>query len=172
MKYVVLVFFSVLISVVLVSLDFYYVVGKLLVQKIGDQDLDFLARSAFGLLVQHFSLYAVIVVIVSVFVSHKLAGPIFRLEQVAETVAKGDLSVRVHFREGDELAETAAHMNRMIESLREKTARDRDLAARVASRLEELSAQLRSGAMDPRDAAVRLAELAGEARAIASDFKL
>ena len=172
MNYVLLVFLSVLISVVLVSLDFYYVVGKLLVQKVGDQDLDLLARSAFGLLLQHFSIYALIVVIVSVFVSHKLAGPIFRLEQVAELVAKGDLSVRVHFRDGDELAETAAHVNRMIESLREKTARDRDLASRIAARLEEISGQLKSGAVSPQDAAARLAELTGEVRGIASDFKL
>jgi methyl-accepting chemotaxis protein len=172
MKYVLLVFLSVLVSVVVVSVDFYYVVGKLLVNRLGDGEMDLLARSALGLLTLHFSLYGIVVILVSVFVSHKLAGPIFRLEQVAETVAQGDLSVRVHFRDGDELSETAVHVNRMIESLREKTARDRRGALGIAARLDEIAAAFKSGALAPPEAAARLSALSEEARGIASEFKL
>lgn len=50
-------------------------------------------------------LIAISTIVVTLFVSHKIAGPIFRLEKDIDVIAKGDLSFRVKFRKGDQLKE-------------------------------------------------------------------
>ncbi|MEZ7893174.1 MAG: HAMP domain-containing protein [Candidatus Wallbacteria bacterium] len=53
----------------------------------------------------------------SVFVSHKIAGPVYRLEESAKTIASGDFSKRIRLRSGDELQDLADAFNTMTESL-------------------------------------------------------
>lgn len=172
MKFVGLVFLSVLLTAMLVSLDVYTVMGKILVREFGEASLLPIVRGASALLAVHISVYLFIVVICAVFVSHKLAGPIFRLEEISKAVAAGDLTARATLRQGDELFSTAENINRMIDSLRERVLRDRTLSARVSGKLEELSARMRSGKADPREVAAQLDELLTEIRHVASDFKL
>ena len=54
---------------------------------------------------------------VSIFVSHKIAGPVYRFEQSANIIANGDFSYRIRLRKGDELHELAKAFNGMTESL-------------------------------------------------------
>ena len=54
---------------------------------------------------------------VSIFVSHKIAGPVYRFEQSAKIIANGDFSYRIRLRKGDELHELAQAFNGMTESL-------------------------------------------------------
>src|SRR5262245_46973304 len=46
------------------------------------------------------------VFLVSLVVSHRIAGPLYRLEKCVEQLALGDLSFQVHLREGDELQDS------------------------------------------------------------------
>lgn len=172
MKYVVLVFVSVLLTVTIVSLDVYYVLGKLFIQEFGDASLPPLIKNATRLLGIHFSIYFLIVIFISIFVSHKFAGPIFRLERISEAVAEGNLAVKVTLRRGDELFETAETINRMIESLREKIQKEKNLSDRISRKLENLSERLKQGELTPQSAASILEELAIEVRHIVSNFKL
>ena len=172
MKYVMLVFLSVLITITVVSLDVYYILGKLFIRQYGDQDLLPLIKGATRLLGVHLSIYSIIVILISVFVSHKFAGPLFRLERVSESIAEGDLTVKATFRKGDELFETAEHINRMIETLRQKLLREKNLSDRISQKLSELSARLGAGDVTPKDACSQLKEVLIEVRHIASDFKL
>ena len=50
--------------------------------------------------------------------SHKIAGPLYRLEKAAEAVGQGDLSQRVNLREGDELQAFAQSMDFAVAELR------------------------------------------------------
>jgi methyl-accepting chemotaxis protein len=56
----------------------------------------------------------------SVFVSHRIAGPLYRFRKVFGAVAGGDLSVRATLRKGDYLGKESESLNRMIVSLRAK----------------------------------------------------
>ena len=47
--------------------------------------------------------FIVIIAIISIFVSHKIAGPVYRLEESTKLIASGDLTHKVHLRQGDEL---------------------------------------------------------------------
>ncbi|MFH1406541.1 MAG: HAMP domain-containing protein [Candidatus Omnitrophota bacterium] len=49
--------------------------------------------------------------------SHRLAGPVYRLEKELDKVGKGDFSVRIKFRKKDELQELAQHLNKVLDHL-------------------------------------------------------
>ena len=59
----------------------------------------------------------------SVFVSHRIAGPLVRFRQVLSAVTAGNLSVRIRLRRKDYLAKEAALIEEMITALREKVRR-------------------------------------------------
>jgi len=56
----------------------------------------------------------------STFVSHRIAGPLYRFRKVFGAVARGDLSVRANLRKGDYLGKESESLNEMIASLRAK----------------------------------------------------
>ena len=58
----------------------------------------------------------------STFVSHRIAGPLYRFRKVFGAVASGDLSVRANLRKDDYLGKEAESLNEMIASLRAKIA--------------------------------------------------
>lgn len=54
--------------------------------------------------------------VLSIFITHKLAGPVFVFERMAKNMAEGDLTVRAHLRDGDDLHDLAEYMNQMADS--------------------------------------------------------
>ncbi|HWR57575.1 MAG TPA: methyl-accepting chemotaxis protein [Thermodesulfovibrionales bacterium] len=55
--------------------------------------------------------------LVSLFLSHRIAGPLYRLERSVEELTKGNLSFNITLRRKDELKELAASLNEMIRVL-------------------------------------------------------
>lgn len=62
-------------------------------------------------------LLAVLIFIAGIFVSHKIAGPMYRIEKSAEAIRQGDLRVNFHVRKGDEMKGAASALEDMVESL-------------------------------------------------------
>lgn len=63
------------------------------------------------------------VVLLAIFVSHRIAGPLFRIERFLGDVAQGDLSQRLTLRKKDELKELAGAINEMTDSLKDRANR-------------------------------------------------
>jgi nitrogen fixation/metabolism regulation signal transduction histidine kinase len=103
-----------------------------------------------------------------VFLSHKLAGPVYRFEKSTQIVSGGDLTYRVRLRKGDELMELQDNFNRMTACLQDRVAKDRNLAERLARQIDEL-AQNKSL---PADAVTRLREMKTELEHITREFKI
>jgi general secretion pathway protein G len=57
----------------------------------------------------------------AVWISHRIAGPLYRFRRVFEQMATGDLTPRVRIREGDYLTAEAAAFDAALASLRERT---------------------------------------------------
>lgn len=55
---------------------------------------------------------------ISIFVSHKVAGPLFRLKNSLTQITQGDLNVAVKLRRWDDLKDLADHVNTLTEELR------------------------------------------------------
>lgn len=56
-------------------------------------------------------------VAISLFYSHKIAGPVFRIEKNLEAIGWGDLTVNTKFRGNDQLMSLAEDLNVMVRSL-------------------------------------------------------
>ncbi|MCX5715610.1 MAG: HAMP domain-containing protein [Candidatus Omnitrophica bacterium] len=61
-------------------------------------------------------------VIIVLFVSHRIAGPLYHLEKSMEQIASGDLTVETHLRKNDEAKALAGSLNDLARKLREDIA--------------------------------------------------
>jgi methyl-accepting chemotaxis protein len=59
----------------------------------------------------------VVVVIITLLVSHKIAGPMFRSKQHLEEISRGNLQKKVHIRNGDQFDSVARNLNEMVVAL-------------------------------------------------------
>lgn len=56
----------------------------------------------------------------TIFISHKVAGPIYRLEKYSEDLRNGNFTSRIFLRKGDELTDTADHFNKTGETIKKR----------------------------------------------------
>jgi methyl-accepting chemotaxis protein len=63
--------------------------------------------------------------ILSIIIFHRLVGPIYVFEKAIKSLAEGDLTSNVSLRRNDELKETAAELQNMIENIRDNVLEDR-----------------------------------------------
>jgi len=59
-----------------------------------------------------------LVALIGIYLSHKIAGPIFRMERFMSDMASGNLTGKLVLREGDELLTLADGINRLTESMK------------------------------------------------------
>ena len=102
-------------------------------------------RMFFYLWAQLAALVALLVPLTSIFLSHRFAGPAFRIGRATDDVIQGDLSTRIHLRSKDHLVPLADGFNRMLDHLeaQKNTRLDRDHALRGSIRqaLEKMSSE-------------------------------
>jgi methyl-accepting chemotaxis protein len=84
----------------------------------------------------------------SVFVTHRFAGPLYRFHQVVDQIAAGDLSTGFKLRKGDDLVELETALNRAIESLAETIQEAQRPLNDLTVRLETLAKQGRGGPLE------------------------
>jgi methyl-accepting chemotaxis protein len=81
----------------------------------------------------------------SVFVSHRIAGPLFRFRKVLGAVAKGDLSVRLTLRKNDYLVKEGESVDAMILALRDRVLEVKTGCSELDARLAEAEATVAHG---------------------------
>jgi len=60
------------------------------------------------------------VITVTLFVSHKIAGPLFRFEEDLKIIGKGDLTKIIRLRQEDQISDLAQSLNEMTSNLHDK----------------------------------------------------
>ena len=136
LKYIGMVFLSVLSASVIIGGDIYYNMSKTILAD--NPALSPMLAQFNTIILVKIALYLGLMLLVSVFVSHRFAGPIYRFEKSAQIVSSGDLTHRVSLRTGDELMELQEEFNGMIANIQSLVQKDRNLAAHLASRIDEL----------------------------------
>jgi len=86
-----------------------------------------------------------IFMVASVWVTHRFAGPVYRLEQSLKQIASGDFGFQVRFRTGDDLQELAVLMNQIIH----QQATVLKTVQSIHQRLLETMGQIRSKTVAP-----------------------
>ncbi|MDE1976227.1 MAG: methyl-accepting chemotaxis protein [Elusimicrobia bacterium] len=132
-RYMSLVFFSVLLLCAIVWMDAYYTMLRMALGS--NPGLSPLLFQFNDILIAKMLIYLAMILLISLYISHRFAGPIYRFEKSADIVASGDLTHRVSLRTGDELKELQDKFNAMLAALQSLVLKDRNLARRLSERL-------------------------------------
>lgn len=119
--------------------------------------------------------FVFLIAIISLFVSHKIAGPVYRLEETTKLIAAGDLTHKVHLRQGDELGDLQDAFNSMSESLCNMVKKDREVISRLSKTGEALRKKIDSKKLEQEaleEVACELNEIIEELKLVTSNFKL
>jgi len=79
-----------------------------------------------------------LMVLFGLLASHRLAGPLFKLERYLNTVADGDYSQKIAFRRQDFLDDFATQINSTMESLEDRRLQARELGIELFRRARKL----------------------------------
>ncbi len=124
--------------------------------------LDRTPKALFLYIVRAYGVYilvlGVVVSVFSLFLSHRIAGPLFRFERSAEEITKGNLAFCIILRKNDEGKELAGLMNTMITSLAGHMRDMRQQADAAYGELEGLSERLADGQLSPGEMRERISE--------------
>ncbi|MBI5180482.1 MAG: methyl-accepting chemotaxis protein [Nitrospirae bacterium] len=63
---------------------------------------------------------SIVTIVITLFASHKIAGPLYRLERSTEAIGNGDFTIETRLRENDEITGVASALNEMAGKLRSK----------------------------------------------------
>ena len=149
LKYIGMVFLSVLVASLIVGGDVYYSMTRVMLTEcpsVTDRIVQFNT-----VLLVKIALYLGLMLMISLYVSHRFAGPIYRFEKSCQSLALGDLSHRVSLRTGDELMELQEEFNGMAAALQALVQKDRNLATRVSERVDEIAKRLPENADSARE---------------------
>lgn len=76
----------------------------------------------------------VIIIFIGFFISHTMAGPIYRLEKICSQIGDGDLSFDVKLRKGDEFQDLADVLNVMVKKLRDRVSIIKEVASDLVTK--------------------------------------
>jgi len=111
----------------------------------------------------------------SVFVSHKIVGPMYRLRYIMKAVGDGDLTHRVRFRTRDRLKDVGEACDEMVAGLRNMVSADRGRATHISRLVREAQARLDDAELSAervRQVRALLDEIAAKAEDIAAHYKI
>lgn len=93
------------------------------------------------------------IAVISMLFSHKIAGPIYRIERNLEVIGSGDLTLNTRFRGNDQLVALADDINGMVRSLNHMVRRSGDALEEVKRCEERLESLLKE--KDPAESHLR-----------------
>jgi len=79
-----------------------------------------------------------LVTMIGIYYSHKMAGPIYRIEKFLGSVADGDLSLSLTLRKNDDLVSVADGINGVIESIKGMVNREKAAIGSISASMENL----------------------------------
>lgn len=81
---------------------------------------------------------------VVLFISHRIAGPLYHLERSIEQIGRGDLTVTTYLRQTDEIKVLAEALNNMVNKLKDPIAVSQDVLIELENDLNFISGRLGS----------------------------
>ena len=92
----------------------------------------------------------------SIYLTHRVAGPLFRFEQTARELIRGNLALRIRLRKGDELHELAGLLNEVLDTIEPAFREVRESEAHVREALSWIMDEMRKQPSVNREALNRL----------------
>ena len=108
--------------------------------------------------------------ILTLFVSHKISGPLYRFKKVLETLEQGDFSSEFNIRSADQFHELADEINGMIRNTKQKVLGIKNNVISLKQKLDSLTEN--DFPQDKRAALTELKKIADELDKLVSYFKV
>jgi methyl-accepting chemotaxis protein len=167
LKYAAIVFAAVVFTAMIVGIGSYLTMFKFI--QSSDPSLMPILKQVLRMDIVKMIIFLGIMFLVSMFVSHRFAGPVYRFERSAQVLSTGDLTHRVSLRTGDDLMELQDEMNAMVAALQRLIQKDRALVERLSSKLDEA---LKKMPADKQQLKNDLAGLKDELQHVTRGFKV
>lgn len=119
-RYLRLVFIAMALPTFLFSFCLYYLIFYLMAEQLAIPEsiaynITPVVRKINFILLVGLPLIIVLMLAWGVLISHRIAGPVHRLERELDRIARGDFATRIKFRRKDELASIAHGVNRVLD---------------------------------------------------------
>jgi len=95
----------------------------------------------------------------SIFISHKIAGPLYRLERNIRSLSNGDLTLISKLRKNDELKSLANSLDVLAEKFSEELRKDRKLLQEISASIEIIQNDLQRGKMSSQETQLGLSKI-------------
>lgn len=120
LKYAGMIALVLIILLGLVQLHTYYIINSIL-PNILSTEIGNSIKSIQTKLLINGVIYVILIAFVSIFISHKIAGPLYRLEkEIKEVADRKNFEHKFVLREGDELSSLADSLNLLLNELKKK----------------------------------------------------
>ena len=93
-------------------------------------------RAAALFLLVALAAFVIVVGLAGIVVTHKVAGPVFKMKRQIQNVGAGHLKMPAQLRKGDELVDFFDAFRAMVESLRQRQEREIELLESAIAKLE------------------------------------
>jgi methyl-accepting chemotaxis protein len=111
--------------------------------------------------------YAVFIFLFSIYLSHKIAGPLYRLENDVKTLAQdGDLTRMFRLRKRDEMQGMAEALNTLVTRFREKLVESTRIREHELENLRKVAQELAEGSKEKEEKLRQLEEIAERLRKV------
>lgn len=124
-------------------------------------------RSVNRSLIPKVAILVALIFLAGIFISHKLAGPMYRIEKSAEAIQHGDLRVNFKIRKSDEMRNVAGALEEMVEVLHEDI---KKMKAESIALEEKINLLAERGSIPSEDSR-RLKEMLGSIDSVLSKYK-
>jgi len=109
--------------------------------------------------------------LISIFVTHKVVGPLFSIDRTIREMAAGNLTVRAQIRKGDDLQEFHHNFNAMADNL-ERLLIDLEQGCRCLDDCSQtLEKKMASGRLDSQEIAKLLVKMKGSREKFSRDLQ-
>lgn len=134
LKYLGFILLTIIVIMLPVVMGLYYITTKSIVEMNHPRVFSVITNLN-GTLLIDVGIAAIVILGIAFFLSHKIAGPIYRFEKSTEIIGSGDMTFRVHLRQNDELKELENCFNGMVSQLQDKIQKENQLVADINGRL-------------------------------------
>lgn len=142
LKYVILGIIAFIITIGLAQASMYYQLTRLVLEQPQFTGIFAIVQQMNVVFFSWFILGALLILGGGVFVSHRIVGPLKRLEEMLAKVGRGDISGEMRTRKKDEFREVAYAFNSMVHGLRRFLTQDRKLAHEIKEDLQKMKHSL------------------------------
>jgi len=139
-KYSLILIFTMFVEVIIVGLAMLYVFSQPKPEVPG-ANIYFIYQTVLAVII----LLTLCNITAGVYLSHKVAGPLFRFVMCTREVANGNLRIQANLRKGDELRELETGFNEMTERLRTYVREDRQRIEEIVAAVDKVAEEVSKG---------------------------